>query len=270
MKDEDSKGNTRFLSRKRYMRRVLCDIKLFKFTFKDTNKGWREMEKEWDIARNSLSQITVVANENNELVTIHGHSDDLKCIGVGTDAAVFQSVYAPAYAFKVFAETAADKINIEREVYYRIGESPFFPICFDATERYLVISYEKGTTLFDCILQGIHIPEQIIKDVDKACDDLRQKGLNPRDIHLKNILMYNGRAKILDVTEYLKSGNDFRWEHLKEVYEKYYPLIDGRPVPFWIAETVRKWYHSRKKYFSSYDEFLKCVLKLFLLAKKEN
>lgn len=270
MKDEDSKGNIRFLGRKRHMGRVLYDMKLFKFTFKDTNKGWGEMEKEWEIARDSLSQITVLAYENNEPVTIHGHSHELKCIGVGTDAAVFQSVYAPSYAFKVFAETAADKINIERKIYDRIGESPFFPACFDSTERYLVISYEKGTTLFDCILRGIHIPEQVIKDVDKACEDLRQKGLNPRDIHLKNILLYNGRAKILDVSEYLKPGNDFRWEHLKEAYERYYPHIDGRPVPFWIVETVRKWYHSRKKYFSSYDDFMKYVLKLSLLAKKES
>lgn len=228
------------------------------------------MGKEWDIARNSLAQITVLANDNNEPVTIQGHSEQLKCIGIGTDAAVFQHVHAPDYAFKVFAKAVADKIEIEQKIYDMIGESPFFPTCFARTERYLVISYEKGTTLFDCILQGIHIPKQVIKDVDAACEDLRQKGLNPRDIHLKNILLYNGRAKILDVSEYLKPGNDFRWLHLKEAYEKYYHLIDGKPVPFWIVETVRKWYHSRKKNFSTFDDFMKYVLRLSLFVKKES
>lgn len=228
------------------------------------------MENDWDIASESLAKITVLANKDNAPVTIEGHSNDLKCIGVGTDAAVFQSVAAPAYAFKIFAEEAANKIKLEKEIYERIGESCFFPACYGATERYLVISYETGQTLFDCILQGIHIPKQIIQDVEEACADLRKKGLNPRDIHLKNILLQNGRAKILDVSEYMKPGNDFRWEHLKLAYEEYYHLIDGRAVPFWIVETVRKWYHSRKKYFATFDDFMKYVLRLSLFAKKES
>ena len=58
-------------------------------------------------------------------------------------------------------------------------------------------------TLFDCVLQGIHIPEQVINDVEDAREYVRNKGLNPRDIHLKNILLQNGRAKILDVSEYI-------------------------------------------------------------------
>ena len=90
---------------------------------------------------------------------------------------------------------------------------------------------------------------------------MRQKGLNPRDIHLKNILLQNGRAKIIDVSEYVQPGNDFRWEHLKKVYEEHYHLIDGKSVPFWLLETIRKWYNQRNKHFASYEEFMKGVLK---------
>lgn len=97
--------------------------------------------------------------------------------------------------------------------------------------------------------------------MEEAREFIRQKGLNPRDIHLKNILLQNGRGKILDVSEYKKPGNDFRWEHLKKAYEDYYHLIDGKPVPFWLLETIRRWYNQRSKYFSSYEEFLKMVLK---------
>lgn len=224
------------------------------------------MENEWDIAMDSLSKITVFSNPNNEPVTICGDADDLKCIGMGTDAAVFQSVKAPAFAFKIYAKDKVDKVNIEANVYKKLGDSPFFSTCFASYDEYLILSYEEGKTLFDCVLQGIHIPEQVINDVEDARDYVRTKGLNPRDIHLKNILLQNGRAKILDVSEYIRSGNDFRWEHLKKGYEQHYHLIDGNSVPFWLVETIRKWYNQRKKYFSSYEEFIKIVLN-FLYKK---
>lgn len=220
------------------------------------------MENDWDIVRDSLSEITVFSNPNNEPVTISGHAKDLKCIGVGTDAAVFQSLKVPAFAFKKYAINKVDKVKAEADVYEKLGDSPFFSTCFASYDDYLVLSYEEGNTLFDCVLQGIHIPEQVIDDVEAAREYVRSKGLNPRDIHLKNILLQNGRAKILDVSEYVQPGNDFRWEHLKKGYEQYYHLIDGNSVPFWLVETVRKWYNQRNKYFSSYEDFLKAILNI--------
>ena len=205
------------------------------------------MEKDWEIVMESISKITVYSNPNNEPVTISGETDDLKCIGVGTDAAVFQSVYVPAYAFKKYANDKISKVKIEENVYQKLGESPLFSTCFASYDDFLVLKYEEGKTLFDCILEGIHIPEQIVNDVEDAREYVRNKGLNPRDIHLKNILLQNGGAKILDVSEYSLPGNDFRWEHLKKGYDQYYHLIDGKPVPFGLAETIRKWYNQRRK-----------------------
>ncbi|QKY68421.1 serine/threonine protein kinase [Lentibacillus sp. CBA3610] len=225
------------------------------------------MENDWTKAHDSLSRITVFSNPNNEPVTISGHSDDLKCVGVGTDAAVFHYRYASSYAFKIYAEDKTDKIQTERNIYNLLGDSACFPVCFAADAHYLVLSYEYGVTLQDCLLQGIHIPEQVVWDVEVAREHVREKGLNPRDMHLKNILLQNGRAKIIDVSEYMQPGNDLRWEHLKSAYEAYYHLIDGRVVPFWLLETVRKWYNQRKKDFSSFDEFMKSVLKLFTFRK---
>ena len=224
------------------------------------------MENDWDIAKDSLSKITVSSNPNNEPVTISGGAKDLKCIGVGTDAAVFQSIHAPAYVFKKYAKNKIDKVKVEAGVYQIIDDSSFFSTCFAVYDEYLVLSYEEGMTLFDCVLQGIHIPEQVINDVEDAREYVRNKGLNPRDIHLKNILLQNGRAKILDVSEYIQPGNDFRWEHLKKGYEQYYHLIDGHSVPYWLVNTVRKWYNHRDKYFSSYEEFIKSILN-FLYKK---
>ncbi|MEH7380377.1 serine/threonine protein kinase [Bacillus sp. JJ1533] len=220
------------------------------------------MKRSWETANDSLSTITVLSNPNNEPVTIIGDTDDLKCIGVGTDAAVFQSLNAPEYAFKKYANDKVAKVIVEANVYHKLGESPFFSKCYASYDHYLVLSYEEGITLYDCILQGIHIPKQIIIDVEEARSFVRSKGLNPRDIHLKNILLQNGRAKILDVSEYIQPGNDFRWEHLKKGYEEYYHLIDGKAVPYWVVETVRKWYNQQSTYFPSIDEFMKIIQKL--------
>ncbi|PAV28636.1 serine/threonine protein kinase [Virgibacillus profundi] len=225
------------------------------------------MENEWDAAIDSLSQISINSNRNNEPVTIYGDHESLKFIGVGTDAAVFQSFLAPDYAFKLYAEDKLTKLKAESKVYNMLGESAFFSTCFASYDNFLVLNYEEGKTLFDCLLQGVHIPEQVIKDVEHAREYVREKGLNPRDIHLKNILLQNGRAKILDVSEYIQPGNDFRWEHLKKAYEEHYHIIDGKSVPFWLMETIRKWYNQRNKHYSSYEEFMKIVLKFKALFK---
>ncbi|MCT2536280.1 serine/threonine protein kinase [Aquibacillus koreensis] len=219
------------------------------------------MTNNWDSAIQSLSQITIYSNPNNEPVTIQGSSDELRCVGVGTDAAVFQSIHVPAYAFKLYAEDRLSKIEVEREVYRLIGDSDYFSTCYASYKRFLVLSYEEGHTLYDCLLQGIHIPEQAIEDVERARDYVRSVNLNPRDIHLKNILLQNGKAMILDVSEYVKPGNDYRWEHLKKAYDDYYHLIDSKSVPFWLLETIRKWYNHWNKYASSFEDFMKYVLK---------
>ncbi|WP_026672862.1 serine/threonine protein kinase [Alkalihalobacterium bogoriense] len=219
------------------------------------------MEQHWENVMESLSVITVTSNPNNQPVTITGTAPDIRCVGVGTDAAVFQSIHAPKFAFKMYATDKKDKVKIEEDVYRRLGESPFFSKCYASTDRILVLSFEEGVTLFDCLLQGIRIPKNVIQDVENARVYVQEKGLNPRDIHLKNILMQHGKAKILDVSEYVKEGNDFRWEHLKRAYDEYYYLIEGKTVPFWLLETIRKWYHQWNKYSTTFDEFMKYVLK---------
>ena len=66
------------------------------------------MKEDWIFADKHLSKISISSNPNNEPVSIHGSSDQLNCIGIGTDAAVFQSIDYPAYAFKMYAD---DKIR---------------------------------------------------------------------------------------------------------------------------------------------------------------
>ena len=220
------------------------------------------MRNAWEKDITSLSKISVTSNPNNQPVTIHGAAENLRCIGVGTDAAVFQSLSAPAYAYKLYAQDQQTKASIEAQVYKTLAPSPSFAKCFAATDEYLVLSYEAGITLYDCILQGIHIPRHVVDEVEQARAIIESKGLNPRDIHLKNILLQNGKVKILDVSEYAVPGNDFRWETLKKGYEQYYHLIDSVPVPQKLVTAIEKWYNEQGKK-ESYETLSKAFLKLF-------
>ncbi|SDJ14437.1 serine/threonine protein kinase [Salimicrobium halophilum] len=216
------------------------------------------MDDGWKQAIPLLLDLKVWENPDNQPVGISGVPEGLRCIGVGTDAAVFQADDAPQYAFKVYAREKSEKLNVEESIYARLRGSQYFPVCFGSGETFLVISYEEGPTLLECLLQGIPIPEQVVKDVEAARDLVRRKGLNPRDIHLKNVLLQDGRAKILDVSEYIKNGDDRRWEYLTRAYQDYYHLIEGKKVPLWLAEAVRTWYHQAGDDFS-YESFMKKI-----------
>jgi hypothetical protein len=106
-----------------------------------------------------------------------------------------------------------------------------------------------------------------------GCSNAREfafgKGLNPRDIHLKNILLLEGRAKIIDVSEYMKPGNDKRWEYLKEGYRAYYHLIDGKALPYWIIETLRKWFNQAHSQNFNSHEFVKELVFLFRFGRSD-
>lgn len=220
-------------------------------------------EMDWKIAEQQLDTIKITANGANELVTVKKNSDAFECVGVGTDAAVFRFIDAPDYAFKVFSNEKIDKIEVETDVYLKLGQSAYYPRCYGRGSNFLVISYEQGLTLYDCLLKGVHIPEQVIQDVDNARRYAFEQGLNPRDIHLKNILLHQGRAKIIDVSEYLQPGNDKRWEYLREGYLHHYHLIDGKALPHWLIDTVRKWYNQADCESFKVQDFVKELVLLF-------
>ncbi|SFE99127.1 protein kinase family protein [Alteribacillus iranensis] len=221
------------------------------------------MTSDWDKVIDSLSTITVTSHPNNDPVSIHGSAPQVTCIGIGTDAAVFQSALAPSFAFKKYAKENIAKVDVEASVYQTLGQSFYFSTCFAAYEDTLVLSFEEGKTLLDCVLQGIHIPKQVIKDVEDAREFIHTKGLHPRDIHLKNIILQKGRAKLLDVSAYIRPCNDFRWEHLKQGYDQCYHVIDGKPVPFWLVRTIQRWYNQKSARRYPQEDFIKTVISYF-------
>ncbi|MFS0647512.1 serine/threonine protein kinase [Siminovitchia sp. 179-K 8D1 HS] len=166
------------------------------------------MIPEWKLAEEALKNIKVIGHNNNQPVTILGFAEDLTCVGIGTDAAVFRFDKTPNYVFKVYSGKALKKKEVEKDVYERLKQCCYFPQLYGTGPNYIILSFEQGVTLYDCLLQGIPIPEQVIQDVEEAREFVRSQGLNPRDIHLKNVILQNGRGKVIDVSEYIKEGND--------------------------------------------------------------
>ncbi|ASS75539.1 hypothetical protein CIG75_11450 [Tumebacillus algifaecis] len=181
-------------------------------------------------------------------VDVRAHPDQWRCIGVGNSAAVFQPKDHPQIAIKVYADTHTHIASEEAAIYEQLGDSPYFPHFYERGDHFLVMEYKQGTNLYDCLLQGIHIPEQVIQDVDEAIAYARSRGLNPADIHLKNVLVHEGRGILVDVSDYRKHGACKRWEMLKAAYYDYYLDLykPGLTVPSWVLETIRKWYKANE------------------------
>ncbi|WJM09422.1 serine/threonine protein kinase [Paenibacillus sp. PK1-4R] len=215
---------------------------------------------DWFQAEEALQQIQVIGSDRNELVNIIGDVEGLKCIGTGTDAAVFTYDGLPQYAFKMYSDHALDKLENEKQVYEQLKGLPYFPTYYGSGRNVLVISFEPGDTLLECLEKGIPVPEQVMLDVDAAREAVRSRGLNPRDIHLKNVILQNGRGKVIDVSEYIQDGNDNRWEHLVWAYHNIYPRIKGTPISPRMLQTI-KW---------GYNQFDHANIKMDDLAKKAN
>ncbi|TCP58945.1 hypothetical protein EV586_101144 [Tumebacillus sp. BK434] len=195
-----------------------------------------------------VGQVRVRSVKPRDPVEVREHPDNWRCIGVGNTAAVFQPKDHPQKVVKVYADSHAHIASREAAIYEQLGDSPYFPRFFERGDNFLVIEYKPGTNLYDCLLQGIRIPEQVIQDVDEAIRYAQSRGLNPSDIHVKNVLVHNGRGYLVDVSEYGKAGTCKRWETLKKAYYDYYLDLykPGLTVPSWLLETIRKWYKANE------------------------
>ncbi|MFD1427357.1 hypothetical protein JOD24_002313 [Kroppenstedtia sanguinis] len=216
----------------------------------------------WSWIQPLIENVKIQGQPGNQLVTIFHIPNELEKVGIGTDAVVVRHPSEPQVVFKCYAPGREQKRLDEYEVYRRLGDTPYFPVCFGMGDSFLVLSHERGPTLYECVSQGIVIPENIIAEVEAARRYVRNQGLNPRDLHLKNILLQEGHAKLLDVSEYLKPGDDARWDHLVQGYRLVYPLIRGRKIPVWLMERVKKTYFQQVAGEFSVSEFARPFLSL--------
>ena len=172
---------------------------------------------------------TVVINKKNRLIR---YDDSLEHIGTGRSAFVFR-MKSTDKAIKVFFPEFTYIAIEEAEIYQTLQNISYYPSIYDAGSNYIVMDYIEGFTLFDCITHGKIITSTHINEVDHALSLAQDRGLNPSDIHLRNIFITsNGDIKIIDVARFRQEKDCKQWHDLKKAY---YQLYRKRFFPKKIA-----------------------------------
>ena len=188
-----------------------------------------------------LPNLQISSIDPHNPVVVHQVLKPWQLLGTGNYAGVF---YHSDYSDLVVKVYAPERLGWEEEleVYRRLGSHPAFSKCFYAENNFLVLQRLYGITLYDCMHQGLKIPQQVIKDIDLALEYARSRNLHPHDIHGRNVMMSNGKGLVVDISDFLKEEPCFAWSDLKKAYYwLYIPLFSWYrlPVPYFILDLVR-------------------------------
>ncbi|MVX67075.1 serine/threonine protein kinase [Clostridium chromiireducens] len=196
------------------------------------------------VENNLLPNIDMKSVRHFDPIVVNNVPESWKLLGVGNYAAVLVHIDFPQYAIKIYAE---GRCGIEEEIkaYNKINDHPSFSRCFYSSEKYLILKRLEGKTLYNCINEGIHIPESVIKDIDEALEYSKSLGLNPNDVHAKNVMIVKGRGIVADISDFTKIKKCSLWEDFKKAYYKIYiPLLQKKhpPIPEFYLNMVRRSY----------------------------
>ncbi|MGJ7920158.1 serine/threonine protein kinase [Neobacillus sp. LXY-4] len=203
-----------------------------------------------DLIEKDLLPNIVLKTENLfDPIEVMNRSRSWKTIGNGNYAAVFFHEEKPDWVVKVYGRSQHE-LKKEIEVYKKLGEHRAFSTLYAYGENYLVLKRIEGVTLFNAVIKGIPIPASVIEDIDQALKYAISKGLNPFDVHGKNIVMNGKKGYVVDISDFYKEGYCSKWHDLKRAYKKIYkPFIYQLhpPIPLCIMDGVRKGYRYYKK-----------------------
>ncbi|MGJ5675184.1 MAG: serine/threonine protein kinase [Nostochopsis sp.] len=170
-------------------------------------------------------------------------------LGAGNYAAVVYHPDYPNWVVKIYAP-GRPGFQEEIEVYRRLGSHPAFSECLYASEGFLILKRLYGVTLYDSIQRGLLIPKQVIKDIDEALDYARTRGLYPHDVHGRNVMMFQGRGLVVDISDFLHQEKCSKWNNLKRAYYWLYrPIFSPLRLrlPYFVLDIVRKSYRFLSK-----------------------
>jgi hypothetical protein len=196
-----------------------------------------------------LPKINLTTASPFDPIIVNNQSPLWKTIGSGNYAGVFSLDSHPEFVVKVYGRSPGE-LKKEIEVYKRLGKHKSFSYLYDYGENYLILKRLDGITLFDAVVKGVPIPEAVIKDIDSGLDYARSVRLNPFDVHGKNVVMFEGRGYIVDISDFYKQGYCRKWKDLKKAYYKIYlPFIYKYhpPIPFFVVDAVRKGYRMYRR-----------------------
>ncbi len=165
---------------------------------------------------------SVVMEKKKRNPRLKSYSNALQLIGAGRSAYVFK-VKNEQIALKVFFPDKAYIATEEAAIYRKLPSGSYYPALHEEGTNYIAIDYLDGHTLFHYLENGIYIPEEKIHAINEALEIARNAGLNPSDIHLKNIMItINQEVKLIDVARFRQTKKDRQWDDLQKVYFKGY------------------------------------------------
>ncbi|MET7040583.1 serine/threonine protein kinase [Clostridium botulinum] len=173
-------------------------------------------------------------------------------LGCGNYAGVFTHPDFDNLAIKIYA-SGREGLREEIEVYKTIGEHPAYSKLLYSKNNYLILKRLKGITFYNSLIKGIKIPKHIIKDIDNALEYARERGLNPHDVHAKNVMIVNNRGVVVDISDFKHKEYCCLWHDFKKAYYKLYiPFVYKLdiPIPNFILDTIRRMYKRYSKYYA--------------------
>lgn len=196
-----------------------------------------------------LPNLKLESDSPHDPIVVHAVPAPWCLLGAGNYAAALYHPNYPDQVVKVYAPNRSGWTE-EVEVYRRLGSHPAFSECLYADQNFLVLKRLYGTTLYDCVQQGICIPVQVIQDIDQALNVARQRGLHPHDVHGRNVMMWQGRGLVVDISDFLNPEECSAWEDLKRAYYWLYrPLFSWMRirVPYAVLDGVRMIYRRYRR-----------------------
>ncbi len=165
---------------------------------------------------------SVKFKKKNDRIYVERKDETLSIIGSGRSAFAFKQQLTDQ-VIKVFYPPYEYLAKKEADIYKVLNGISYFPNMYTSGRNYLVIDFIEGHTLFECLTNGIPITKKHIKEIDRALLLAKERGLNPSDIHLHNLLISNnGDVKIIDVARFRQQKDCTQWEDLKKAFYKYY------------------------------------------------
>lgn len=200
-----------------------------------------------------LPFLKIESVDPHDPVVVHQIPQPWQLLGAGNYAAVFYHPHCPDKVVKIYAP-GRPGLAEELEVYRRLGPHPAFSECLYAEENFLILKRLHGKTLYDCMYLGLAIPKQVIDDIDHALAYARRCGLYPHDVHGRNVMMWEGRGLVVDVSDFLHQDTCSAWNDLKKAYYWLYrPFL--RPlrlrVPYFVLDLVRSCYRCLRRFTSA-------------------
>ncbi|CAN7528497.1 protein kinase family protein [Peribacillus frigoritolerans] len=193
---------------------------------------------------NELAQSVKISDDKKHILLDAAPS--LSLIGKGRSAYVFR-IHSTNKALKVFFPDHTHTAKVEAEIYKTVQSIEYYPTLYDAGVNYLVIDHIEGNTLFECLTLGIPITEENIAEIDHALQLARKEGLNPSDIHLRNIFITSDKkVKIIDVARFKQVKSCNQWHDLKSAFHLFYSKsFFPKKIPGFILNSIAAIYKKR-------------------------